>query len=566
MLVVLGPPVIFEKYTYHLYLVGNPAFFNYSGSRLWFDIVWFCAGGMASAFIVGRDRKESILPPLIGSLLFVISVYVHPFCAVRECYVSSTDGLAPLRDFLLLGSLGLITSTSALKQWHDPNLKKWIDSSFQLGFATFVGFALSFFPVSHIFAGVSAPYPLNYVHWILAGVPAGLAGSMLIVGRSSLSSVSSKISAGSSGVVLAIILSVILPCSDCSGYPVAVASIVSLALLFTIPSILIGRKIADLSRKSVPVRRFYRRAPVAIATTAIVVSIILLLSFYYVWNYEASVVNGFAGVSNSVFSPLEVGRTFVYSAGYLSIPRVTSSAVGVNVSFSNTTMDSTNNFLAAGVGDQSPNCCKDGLDLAYRIDAIEFSNGTQAVLARAWWACDTNMACGGYSWQKLLHFGSQNLPKDALSNWVGLEMKWASGIVQWFYMVSYANGSTTSWTLFSSFVPPSIQNHYWDAGLFYVGAGNLPSGYAYFYQFGVSSAYPFGGWHVLMECPEIYLNNHWSCISSAAFISGSHSFWKVIYTFGENYPRTTFAYLGNHEVEFFSTSSEKSPADGTPMW
>ena len=94
------------------------------------------------------------------------------------------------------------------------------------------------------------------------------------------------------------------------------------------------------------------------------------------------------------------------SAGYLAIPRVVSQSVGINVSLGNTTISQNeypNDFLAAGVGDESPNCCKDGLDLAYRADVIEFSNGTEAVLARAWWACDYIMACGGYSWRQLLH-------------------------------------------------------------------------------------------------------------------------------------------------------------------
>ena len=108
--------------------------------------------------------------------------------------------------------------------------------------------------------------------------------------------------------------------------------------------------------------------------------------------------------------------------------------------------------------------------------------------------------------------------------------------------------------------------HYWDAGSFYVGALNPPNGYAYFYQFGVSSAYPIADvdWHVFMQCPEISLNGSWSCISKAAFISGDHSFWKVIYTFGSDYPGTNFSYLGNYKVEFYY--SGKSPSDSTPMW
>ena len=524
--------------------------------------------------MVGREKKAVILPPLISSLLFIIVVNVSPFCDVRECYVSSTDGLAPLRDFLLFGSLGVITSASLLTRWYrgGAGLGRRVDVAFQLGVVTLMCFALSFFPIMHIFAGVSVPYSLNYLQWFLAAAPAGLAGSMLILDRSNIYTSLGILFSGISGVLLALLLAVELPCEGCSGYPAAITSIIFLALLFTIPALLLRRKITKLRKSSIPVRRVYRRAPDIVASVSIMITLILLLGFYFTSNYQVSVVNGFSGVSNSSFSPLEIGRTFVYSAGYLAIPRVTSRAVGVNVSFGNTTIDQAkypNDFLAAGIGDQSPNCCKDGFDFAYRADVIQFSNGTEAVLARAWWACDVNMACGGYTWQQLLHLGLKDIPSGTLSNWVELEMNWTSSTnIQWFYRISYAsNHSSTPWMLFSSFTPPSIQNHYWDAGLYYVGTGNQPTGYAYFYQFGVSSAYPItdGSWHVLEQCPEIVLNNSWTCLPKAGFISGSHSFWKVLYTFGENYPGTNFLYLGNHEVEFYY-SGAKSPPDGTPIW
>ena len=566
---ILVPSVVFEKYTFYLYTVADPNFFNYSGSRIWFDIIWFATAGILSTFIVGRKSKASVLPPLVASALFVIMIYAQPFCSVKECYVSSTDGLAPLRDFLLFGSLGVITSASTLKKWHDYE-SKWVDSTFQISVVTLVGFALSFFPITHIFAGVSVQHPLNYLQWFLAGAPAGIACSMLILGRGNLRSDLIRILSGISGVFLALIISLSLPCGDCSGYPLTASSIMLLALLFSVPAVLLGKMSAKKNEK-IPAIKRYQRISTAISTVAIVFAIVLLVSFYFVSNYEASVVNGFSGVTSSSFSPLEVGRTFVYSAGYLSIPRVTSKAVGVNVSFGNTTIPSNfpNNFLSAGIGDQSPNCCKDGLDLTYRADVIQFSNGTEALVARAWWACDTNMACGGYSWQQLLHFGIVDLPTGTLSNWVNLQMNWTgSGQVEWFYRISYSNNhSSSQWSEYSDFIPPAIQNHYWDAGLFYVGAGNLPTGYAYFCQFGVASGYPIkdGSWHVYLQCPEIFLNGSWSCLPSAAFISGAHSFWKVIYTFGSDYSSTNFSYLGNHEVEFFYSGGE-SPKDGTPIW
>ncbi|MDG6995927.1 MAG: hypothetical protein JRN52_08390 [Nitrososphaerota archaeon] len=565
--IVPVPSIIFEKYTYYLYTIGKPIFFTYSGDRLWFDIIWFCIAGVVSALIVGRKTKAAVLPPLIGSLILVIVLYVSPLCTVKECYVSSTDGLAPLRDFLLFASLAVVTAASSMNGWQQSNKRSRTDTLFQFAVPTLMGYALSFFPIMHIFAGVSVPYPGNYFQWLMSAAPAGLAGSMWMLDRSTIAGSASKLFAGISGVILALALAIEIPCEDCSGYLLPVSSILLLACAFAVPALLLEVK----RRKTTipPKRMVSRKAPTIITTTTIVLTILILWSFFLAANYQMSVVNGFSGVSNSSLSPLEVGRTFVYSGGYLAIPRVVSESVGVNVSFGNTTLSQStypHDFLAAGVGDQSPNCCKDGLDLAYRADVIEFSNGTEAVLARAWWACDVNMACGGYSWEHLLYLGADKLPLGTLANWVELQMNWtAVGNVHWYYRVHYNNGSKTPWVLYSAFTPPAIQNHYWDAGLFYVGEGNHPADYAFFYQFGVSSAYPIkGNWSVFVQCPNFVLNKTRECIPSARYINGSHSFWKVLYTFGETYQGMAYSYLGNDKVAFYY--SGKSPSDGSLIW
>ena len=399
--IVFIPPLIFEKYTYYLYVIADPNFFNFSGSRLWFDVVWFAAGGVLSTIIVGRERKVSILPSLLAALAFIIACNFTPFCDVKECYVSSTDGITPLRDFLLLGSLGVITSATSLRKWHTDNSRKGLDVAFQLGIVTLLGFALSFFPVTHIFAGVSVPYFLNYVQWFLAGAPAGFAGSMIILDRGNLSRPSAVIFSGISGVIIALALSAnMLPCEDCNNPALSLASIVLLVVVSTLPALVFSSKIERYRKRGTPLPNVYRIVLSSATSTAIIIAIIIMVVFYFIPGYQASVVNSFPGVSNSSFSPLEIGRTFVYSAGYYAVPRVTSKSVGVNISFGKTILDQTkfpNDFLAAGIGDQSPNCCKDGLDLAYRADVIQFSNGTEALLARGWWACDNNMACGGYS-------------------------------------------------------------------------------------------------------------------------------------------------------------------------
>lgn len=558
--VVATPPIIFEKITYYYYAIASPAFGTFSGHRFWFDIVWFCIAGAVAAVMTGRSTRFAIIAPVLGSLVFTIVMYVPPFCTIKECYMSSPDGLGPLRDFLFFASLATVSCAASIKSWRSEK-KSRIDAPFQLGVTMLAGFALSFFPVAHIFAGVTVDYPLNYLQWFLAGAPAGLAGSMWLLDRGTLRGIFPVLFAGLSGVAFAIAVCTELPCPDCGSYWIPIASILLLAFTFSLPAVLLE------ARRSTGVSSRFYRAPGIITTVTIILTITLLLSLSFTGEYQMSVVNGFPGVTNSNYSALEVGRTFVYSGGYLNIPRVTSESVGINISFANTTISKyPDNFLAAGVGDQSPNCCKDGLDLAYRADVIEFSNGTEAVLARAWWACDYVMACGGYSWQQMLHFGSQPLPDGALENWIELQMNWTSThIVEWFYRIHFtSNGSSSPWIMYSSFVPPTIQNHYWDAGL--LGAGNFPINYALFYQFGVSSAYPISSknWQVLIDCPNIVLNGTRNCVSAVSYVNGLHSFWKALYTFGETYQGMTFSYRGGYEVEFYY--SGHSPSDETVIW
>ncbi|MFI5422009.1 MAG: hypothetical protein ACHQ1H_13675, partial [Nitrososphaerales archaeon] len=295
---VAAPPVTFEKLTYYYYAIASPAFFSLSGERFWFDIAWFCVAGAIAALIVGRNSKAVIIPPLIGSLIFTIEVYVYPFCVMKECYLGPADGLGPVRDFLLFASLSVITSAALMKRWSGPK-RTTLDVSFQLGVTALVGFALSFFPVMHIFAGVSAHYPVNYIQWFLAGAPAGLAGSMWMLDRGTIPGAGSKLFAGLAGVVLAIGLGVEIPCEDCGGYPISISSIVLLAAIFCIPAIVLEMR----KRRSEKIpSKLSTKTPTIITTVTIVVTIILLLGLQLTGNYQMSVTNIYPGVSNSAFS------------------------------------------------------------------------------------------------------------------------------------------------------------------------------------------------------------------------------------------------------------------------
>jgi hypothetical protein len=120
--------------------------------------------------------------------------------------------------------------------------------------------------------------------------------------------------------------------------------------------------------------------------------------------------------------------------------------------------------------------------------------------------------------------------------------------------------------MFAAFSPPPDQNHSFDVGVYPGGLLNPPAGEVYFYQFGVSSAYPVTSstWKATMTCPTTEDDGAFSCIPAASYISGFHSYWKVIYSFGRDYEGLSFEYLGNYTVVFEYIG--KSPSDSTPIW
>lgn len=561
---------MFEKYTYFLFSTGDSsAFFYYSVKRLDFDIGWFIGSGALSALIVGRKKwLLSLLPSAIAAAAFTISVYFVPFCTPQECYISSTDGLGALRDFLLFASLGMLAAGAVVSdQVYFANKSR--EGRLQImiylfAISTLIAYALSFLPLVHIFAEVTVPYPGNYIQWFLASGAPSFAAALVITERSQSAKLGTRtvwlFLAGLSGVLFGIVLDFSLPCEACGGYVVSVGSLVAASVAFSLMGVFVGKVIASSQGRSIGAYNKYWRS--ATTTLTITVTIVIIIESFFLLTTQVSVVNSMgSGVANTSFSPLEIGTTFVYSGGYLSTSQYRPTGVGVSVNFGNSSISNySSNFLAAGFGDQSPNCCKDGLDLAYRADAVLFPNGTEALLARSWWACDTVIVCGGFSWQQLLHYGELILPKGTLSNWVDLQMNWTSPtLIAWYYRVHYSsNGTVTPWIMYNSFTPPKIDNHYFDAG---ICCGNV-----LFYQFGISSGHEINSnsWQITFRCPTIIENGSWTCLQHASFISGQKAYWKSRYTWGETYSRLGFNYLGNYTVEFYYSGS--SPSDGTTIW
>src|ERR1051326_7297150 len=193
------------------------------------------------------------------------------------------------------------------------------------------------------------------------------------------------------------------------------------------------------------------------------------------------------------------------------------------------------NMLLVGMGAQSPNCCKDGLDYGYRADIAITSGGLHYLVARAWETCDQNAACSGLPWQSTMHEAEVPLSVEGLAK-ISLAMSWTGSndkIVHWYYS---PNGSQ-DWIEYSSFTAPRIENPYFNLGVAYVGnfAANFPSGNANFFQVGAAGQQNNAGSQngkMAFQCPAYYKDATKHCFPSMQTIDDGDSHWKVLWQWG----------------------------------
>jgi hypothetical protein len=226
-------------------------------------------------------------------------------------------------------------------------------------------------------------------------------------------------------------------------------------------------------------------------------------------------------------------------------------SVAMDFSGSDPSAIQADNFLAVGIGVQSPNCCVDGLDYGYRIDAYLFHDGREMVVASAWQTCDVNIACGGRPWRNQMLHVTHEITRPATKLW--LAMKWNDRIVSWYYGRSQIDLES-----FAAFHAPDLENPYFNVGELKGIVGNRPTGSAYFFQFGIISKYSIGhgGWRVTLDSPSYLSNNTWTAVLHAESIQGWVSYWKVLWRWGTSYDQVGF--LSNPEapsVTFYYSAS-----------
>jgi hypothetical protein len=513
------------------------AFYGISGWRLVLFIVIAVAGSISAGTLLA-DFWGATLVEIAGLTGFFVAAYF--LCDPRVCYAAGPGDLEPLRLGFFLGSVTTSGSALGVAIRRRPFSRL---GDFTAGFAGFAAFG--FYPVIFTFAGTKLLSP--YHPWAAA----------LLLGVAAASiSVTSSLSLGPRWGFAIPLLSLAALFALSAG--IASAFISSIAPEITIFAVVVAASAAIgtffVRKDKAQAERHRSWFNGAFATGLILVLLMMLL-------LVPDAVNGVLPASAATSRSLVMGAP-VYMGAYMDAPPGHASGAEVTVSFAGTNASSiqADNFLSAGMGIHAAGCCVDGIDYSYRFDLYQFHDGSEELVATAWQACDDNAACGGHSWKVLMFSATQPFQPTRPSDNVTLRMEWVqnrSGTsVLWTY--SESGGQFTN---FTSFFPPSYENHDFNTGVLPGGTPTAAQSGSYFFQFGIMSRYPIGhgGWTVAMTCPAV-LDSEWSCVSHAKTLMGDQSFWKVFWRWGENYPDATVVSPapGRAMFGFLSASSTTS--------
>jgi hypothetical protein len=517
------PPYIVELATEHYFLTHSSVFSFLSSFRLPFFIAYI---GVAS-FIVGW-RSRNLVLAWVSYAICLAGLYLllYAWCNPTVCYSTGVDGLEPLRSY----SFFLAEGVALLASGH-PARRESGNQSLLGSVAAY--YALAYYPFMFTVAGAKmlaplAPFPVLGMLFALSfivsaktlnqgrGPLVGLA--LLLVDYLVLSALSIGVAAQSPGEEVSSILTML-------------AVVAAGGLLGA--SMLVGGS----------------RTGMRIGTSKIptVIMIVFLVLSIGVITPDAVV-----GTAPRLGSNRYTFLAPVVAGGFNAAPNLVTTGVASNFSFQGTDPSSiqADNFLAAGIGVHSSNCCVDGIDYGYRADVFLYHNGSLDFAASAWEVCDIIIACGGHTWKHLMFFASAGLT-SSVSEGFRLSMQWDNGTVLWDY------GTYTGERVLAAFQAPKQDNHDFDAG--WLGPSTTPSPGGFpFFQFGIMSSYPIGhgGWEVASSCPSILAGGRWGCLRDVEFFQGDISFWKALWRWGENYPDVGAVVDQGSETMTFHYSTE----------
>ncbi len=525
-----APAYLFERANFWFGQTNNGYwYYQFSQTRLEAYVVSFALGGILVAYLL-RPRWAVIQVFLSALLIYVLFYLACPTYLAgtiwrSECYSFGPDGLAGIRLCTMMFSFGALPALVRASYKEDKlnkQLRPWIAV-----FGSFItSVVTAWFPLTAWFSGVTYLAPLVPFQAALVFGVSEIAAGILAAKISRSLSV-----ATASGVTSALLLSGFL-------WPLLCPSCDRSLLFLIFPSwgffALIGGVLElGLPRKlSVgPLRHFnprledIRRVGIAVV---LLFSLWTLVSFSF---WDPSVL--YATSISPGPGQLTLGTpTYPYIAGYYNSTQYRICCVQIGVSFTKVDLKALapNNFLMAGMGVQSPNCCIDGWDFGWRADLFVLPNGTRLVSGSTWETCDGNANCGGIMWEHLRYHAERVINPGNISTPVYLRMMWRYDKPN-FHADWYYNYTGQPWTQFGSFVPDFREGPYFDIGL--VGVGNYPSAYAFFYQFGVASKTPVPDWSVQLLYPSfVDPNGSWRLMERANIIQGWHSYWKANYRWG----------------------------------
>jgi hypothetical protein len=488
-------PFLFESYTFYLYTIHEPDFFIFSGARLWF----FLASELILGFAVGRTSR---LPSFaaagcIAAAIVVLMSLLYQFCDPRQCYYSGPDGASWLRLGVLLFAT---TATGLLAGWKSKKGLETRSSASAVLFGATIAIFLGYYPVALLF-GTYLTYPMALALIAFASsVPFFFAG----VASSTFSHRTRHIVY--SAIIGWAILSALFASLNPEGTPLLAAMIAA-----GVPSALLGHRIAKSRRRELAIA----------ASFSSMIALFALVGVHPLLDAPMNLaINDSRG---AIVQPTYYAGAY-HDEKYFPTKRV---EVGVYLERFDGSMIGRDDFVLVGIGAQSPNCCKDGLDYGYRADIL-FEEGARYLVARAWETCDQNIGCSAFPWISTMHESTVPLPGNDSA--VMLAMEWNGRTVDWYFKTS------GNWSKYSSFVPPKIENPYFNLGVIWVGNPNTNPVLqnAYFYQAGVSVSNKEAQYgQITFECPAYYdKQGAKQCVPATAIVGGS-SHWKVLWKWGQ---------------------------------
>jgi len=520
-----GPMYLWERIANFYYLNSNPTFYTFSGLRVDVFVGFVLAGAVVSGAVM-KDLRWAVICQTAALLVLFSLVYV--FCDPRVCYSKGPDGLEPLRMGLFLWSVAVVGASLGFGAWNKPNLKKIIQMT--IAFSAYV--SLAYYPIVYTFAGTQILPPLQ--PWSAFVILALLSYSIAIISSTWLGRV-----AGIALPVASTLFLFLLSSGIATDYFSQILVPIEIILAGTLTGTALGAATIGLREG------YSKRHRVAFSRLLLVV-LLLVISTNFI---GTNAVNGVVPKITPVATPTFYQGIPVYAGAYMDTPSGGSTGVRLTVDLkSNQSSIESNNFLSAGLGVHSPNCCVDGIDFSYRFDVYLFNNGNESLVASAWEICDNNAACGGHSWKDLMFIYSERLLNPNASA-VLLQLEWMGHSVYWSYQVGH-----DPFANFTSFAAPRQENPGFNIG-------ELGGGF-HFFQFGIMSRYPIphSGWSANFECPSVLKNGTWVCIDHAQTVQGADSYWKVLWKWGDSYSHVVATTIGENEftMSFSPTSTMSS--------